>query len=79
MSKGYIEVIGSRVHNLKNVDIVIPRNSLTVITGLSGSGKSFMGKNEIVNIMLRNPNADVIVIDPEREYSSLTKHSNGSI
>ena len=31
---------GARVHNLKNVDVKIPRNALTVITGLSGSGKS---------------------------------------
>ena len=36
----YIEVINTRVHNLKNIDVTIPRNSLTVITGLSGSGKS---------------------------------------
>ena len=36
----YIEVYGARVHNLKNIDVRIPRDSLTVITGLSGSGKS---------------------------------------
>lgn len=35
-----IEVLGARVHNLKNINVSIPRNSLTVITGLSGSGKS---------------------------------------
>ena len=35
-----IEVFGARVHNLKNINVNIPRNSLTVITGLSGSGKS---------------------------------------
>ncbi|MDE6397616.1 MAG: excinuclease ABC subunit UvrA, partial [Muribaculaceae bacterium] len=35
-----LSVIGARVHNLKNIDVTIPRNSLTVITGLSGSGKS---------------------------------------
>ena len=35
-----IEVTGARVHNLKNIDVNIPRNSLTAITGLSGSGKS---------------------------------------
>ena len=35
-----IDVYGARVHNLKNIDVQIPRNSLTVITGLSGSGKS---------------------------------------
>ena len=34
-----INVWGARVHNLKNIDVQIPRNSLTVITGLSGSGK----------------------------------------
>ncbi|MDO5665882.1 MAG: excinuclease ABC subunit UvrA [Bacteroidia bacterium] len=36
----HIEVYGARVHNLKNIDVTIPRDSLTVITGLSGSGKS---------------------------------------
>ncbi|HLW07796.1 MAG TPA: excinuclease ABC subunit UvrA [Marinilabiliaceae bacterium] len=35
-----IEVLGARVHNLQNIDVVIPRNKLVVITGLSGSGKS---------------------------------------
>ena len=35
-----IEVIGARVHNLKNVNVTIPRNKFVVITGLSGSGKS---------------------------------------
>ena len=40
MSANYIEVIGARVHNLKNVSVRIPRRSLTVITGVSGSGKS---------------------------------------
>ncbi|WP_319505050.1 excinuclease ABC subunit UvrA [Bacteroides graminisolvens] len=38
--KEYINVYGARVHNLKNIDAEIPRDSLTVITGLSGSGKS---------------------------------------
>src|SRR5205085_1416077 len=37
---GYIEVHGARQHNLKNVDLRIPRDELVVITGLSGSGKS---------------------------------------
>ena len=40
-------VWGARVHNLKNVDVVIPRNSLTVITGLSGSGKSSLAFDTI--------------------------------
>ena len=39
-SEQKICVEGARVHNLKNVDVELPRNSLTVFTGLSGSGKS---------------------------------------
>ena len=42
-----INVWGARVHNLKNVDVVIPRNSLTVFTGLSGSGKSSLAFDTI--------------------------------
>ncbi|WP_209319784.1 excinuclease ABC subunit UvrA [Ancylomarina longa] len=42
-----IEVIGARVHNLKNIDISIPRNQLSVITGLSGSGKSSLAFDTI--------------------------------
>ncbi len=42
-----IEVTGARVHNLKNIDVNIPRNSLTVITGLSGSGKSSLAFDTI--------------------------------
>ena len=42
-----INVYGARVHNLKNVDVEIPRNSLTVITGLSGSGKSSLAFDTI--------------------------------
>ena len=43
----YIEIRGARQHNLKNVDIDIPKNSLTVITGLSGSGKSSLAFDTI--------------------------------
>ena len=42
-----IEVFGARVHNLKNIDVEIPRQSLTVITGLSGSGKSSLAFDTI--------------------------------
>ena len=35
-----IKIKGARVHNLKNIDVEIPKNKLVVITGLSGSGKS---------------------------------------
>ncbi len=43
----FIEVIGARVHNLKNVDVRIPRNRLVVITGVSGSGKSSLAFDTI--------------------------------
>lgn len=42
-----IEVLGARVHNLKNVDVTMPRNSLIVFTGLSGSGKSSLAFDTI--------------------------------
>ena len=44
---GSIHVRGAREHNLKNVDVVIPRDSLTVLTGLSGSGKSSLAFDTI--------------------------------
>lgn len=43
----FINVYGARVHNLKNIDVSIPRNSLVVITGLSGSGKSSLAFDTI--------------------------------
>lgn len=45
--EGSIEVIGARVHNLKNINVSIPRKRLTVITGLSGSGKSSLAFDTI--------------------------------
>ena len=47
MQKKQIEIIGARVHNLKNIDLAIPRDSLVVITGLSGSGKSSLAFDTI--------------------------------
>ena len=47
VEEGKIEVFGARVHNLKNVDVEIPHDSLTVITGLSGSGKSSLAFDTI--------------------------------
>lgn len=47
MNKDIIKVCGARVHNLKNVSVTIPRNSLTVFTGLSGSGKSSLAFDTI--------------------------------
>ncbi|MBR6065734.1 MAG: excinuclease ABC subunit UvrA [Paludibacteraceae bacterium] len=47
VNEGNIEVIGARVHNLKNISVTIPRKRLTVITGLSGSGKSSLAFDTI--------------------------------
>jgi excinuclease ABC subunit A len=43
----FLEIIGARAHNLKNIDVTIPRNKLVVITGLSGSGKSSLAFDTI--------------------------------
>ena len=43
----YLEVVGARVHNLKNIDVSIPHGTLSVITGLSGSGKSSLAFDTI--------------------------------
>ena len=45
--KHNIIIKGAKLHNLKNVDVVIPRNKFTVITGLSGSGKSSLAFDTI--------------------------------
>lgn len=66
----WIEVLGARVHNLKNVDVRIPRNSLTVVTGLSGSGKSSLA-------------FDTIYAEGQRRYietfSAYARHFMGNI
>ena len=52
-------------------------NGNSFILGVSGSGKSFAAKNEIVSIALRDPNADIIIVDPEREYPELVEALGG--
>ncbi len=47
VEEGRISVLGARVHNLKNIDIDLPRNKLSVITGMSGSGKSSLAFDTI--------------------------------
>ena len=47
MESKYIHIKGARVHNLKNIEVKIPRYSLTIITGLSGSGKSSLAFDTI--------------------------------
>lgn len=52
-------------------------NGNSFILGVSGAGKSFTAKNEIVSIALRDPNADIMIIDPEREYTKLVEALGG--
>ena len=54
-------------------------NGNSFILGVSGSGKSFTAKQEITSIMLREPNADILVIDPEGEYAPLVKSLGGEV
>lgn len=54
-------------------------NGNSFILGVSGSGKSFAGKQEITSIRLRDPKADIIIIDPEREYAPLVKALHGEV
>lgn len=54
-------------------------NGNSFILGVSGSGKSFTSKQEIASAILRDPNCDVICIDPENEYSPLIKALGGEV
>ena len=54
-------------------------NGNSFILGVSGSGKSFTAKQEITSVMLREPNADIIIIDPENEYSPLVRELGGEV
>ena len=54
-------------------------NGNSFILGVSGSGKSFTAKNEIVSIALRDKDADIIIIDPEREYYKLVENLGGQV
>ena len=50
-----------------------------VILGTPGSGKSFAAKREMINVLLNDPNAEVLIIDPEREYTALAQGFDGEI
>ena len=54
-------------------------NGNSFILGVSGSGKSFTGKQEISSIMLKDKNADIIIIDPEKEYAPLVRSMGGEV
>lgn len=68
---------------ISNNMIIIDRHELingnSIIGGVPGSGKSFIAKNELINIALANPNVDLFVIDPEREYGQLIRALGGEV
>ena len=70
MKQDTIKILGARVHNLKNVDLEIPRHRLVVVTGLSGSGKSSLA-------------FDTIYAEGQRRYmetlSAYARHFVGSM
>ena len=61
----YLQVRGAKEHNLKNVDVDLPKNKLIVITGLSGSGKSSLA-------------FDTIYAEGQRRYVNPCQHTQGS-
>ena len=54
-------------------------NGNSIIMGVSGGGKSFMGKGEAVGQYLSDPDVDILIIDPEREYAPLVRALGGSV
>ncbi len=66
-------------HNMIFINRELLQNSNSIILGTSGGGKSFFAKDEIVKYILRIPNSDVMIIDPEREYTNLTRALLGEV
>lgn len=51
--KQNVEIKGARIHNLRNIDVTIPKNKLTVITGVSGSGKSSLAFDTLYELRIQ--------------------------
>ena len=66
-------------NNLILYSRVSGRNHNAIFFGESGSGKSMMAKNEMISVLLRNPDARVYVIDPENEYSGIANALDGDV
>ena len=75
---GRIRMTTSQLHTVKPLDVDIPRGRLVAVTGVSGSGKSFSAKKEMVSLALSTQD-DIIVIDPESEYRPLIEGLGGQV
>ena len=80
MDAGGIYVgINAISRNLIIVNRKLLLNGNGFILGVSGSGKSFAAKQEIVSVILNNPNDEVLIVDPEREYGQLVRAMGGEV
>lgn len=66
-------------HNLIMVDRAALKNGNAVILGVSGGGKSFKGKEEVTQVLVKYPKDEVIIIDPESEYVNVAEIMGGEV
>ena len=71
--------INALSNNMIMVDRQVLKNPNGLILGVPGSGKSFSAKREILNVFLACPEDDIIICDPEGEYTPLVTHLNGQV
>lgn len=78
-SSGLYYGINALSNNIIMADRKLLKNPNGLILGKPGSGKSFAGKREIVNVLLVYPDDDILIADPEREYSPVVKAFDGQV
>ena len=77
-AEGRIHLSTDAIHTVHPLEIDIPKGRLTVVTGVSGSGKSMSAKEEIVQIALSTED-DILILDPESEFGYLTEALGGVV